>query len=94
MKLYEPPITQAKDASPAFPITKFSPMILVSLAKTPKFEWLNISVFFIVSVGAEVEAIESTRIPIIPFYDDKSDEEMLHLVYYLNCLANVEDVRE
>lgn len=33
-------------------------------------------------------------IPIIPFYNDKSDEEMLHLVYYLNCLAGVSDVRE
>ena len=33
-------------------------------------------------------------IPIIPFYNDKADEEMLHLVYYLNCLANVEDVRD
>jgi len=33
-------------------------------------------------------------IPIIPFYRDKSDEEMLHLVYYLNCLATSNDVRE
>ena len=33
-------------------------------------------------------------IPIVPFYRDKSDEEMLHLVYYLNCLADVADVRE
>ena len=33
-------------------------------------------------------------IPIIPFYNDKADEEMLHFVYYLNCLAGVEDVRE
>jgi len=33
-------------------------------------------------------------IPIIPFYHDKSDEEMLHLVYYFNCLAGVQDVRE
>ena len=32
-------------------------------------------------------------IPIIPFYDDKEDEEMLHLIYYLNCLSEVEDVR-
>jgi len=32
-------------------------------------------------------------IPIVPFYDDKDDEEMLHLMYYLNCLADVEDVR-
>jgi CTD small phosphatase-like protein 2 len=33
-------------------------------------------------------------IPIIPFYEDKEDEEMLHLIYYLNCLVDVEDVRE
>ncbi|CDW84172.1 nli interacting factor-like phosphatase family protein [Stylonychia lemnae] len=32
-------------------------------------------------------------IPIIPFYADKEDEEMLHLIYYLNCLTSVEDVR-
>ena len=31
-------------------------------------------------------------IPIIPFYRDKTDEEMLHLVYYLNCLATCENV--
>jgi hypothetical protein len=33
-------------------------------------------------------------IPIIPFYNDPNDEEMLHLIYYLTCLANCEDVRE
>jgi len=33
-------------------------------------------------------------IPIIPFYSDKEDEEMLHLIYYLNCLHSVPDVRE
>ena len=32
-------------------------------------------------------------IPIIPFYKDPNDEEMLHLIYYLSCLAGVEDVR-
>ena len=32
-------------------------------------------------------------IPIIPFYADKEDEEMLHLVYYLNCLRDAADVR-
>lgn len=32
-------------------------------------------------------------IPIIPFYKDPNDEEMLHLIYYLNCLATAEDVR-
>jgi CTD small phosphatase-like protein 2 len=33
-------------------------------------------------------------IPIIPFYNDKADEEMLHLIYYLNCLAGFDDVRD
>lgn len=32
-------------------------------------------------------------VPIIPFYEDKEDEEMLHLIYYLNCLAKADDVR-
>ena len=32
-------------------------------------------------------------IPIISFYDDSDDEELLHLVFYLNCLATCEDVR-
>lgn len=26
-------------------------------------------------------------IPILPFYEDKTDEEMLHLIYYLKCLS-------
>ena len=33
-------------------------------------------------------------IPIIPYYDEKSDEEMLHLIYYLNCLVGTSDIRE
>lgn len=33
-------------------------------------------------------------IPIIPFYHEQSDEEMLHLIFYLNCLATCEDVRQ
>lgn len=33
-------------------------------------------------------------IPILPFYDDKADEEMLHLIYYLKCLVQFEDIRE
>jgi CTD small phosphatase-like protein 2 len=33
-------------------------------------------------------------IPIIPFYDDKSDEELMHLIFYFTCLAQCEDVRE
>lgn len=26
-------------------------------------------------------------IPILPFYDDKNDEELKHLSYYLKCLS-------
>ena len=33
-------------------------------------------------------------IPILPFYDDIKDEEMLHLIYYIRCLAKFEDIRE
>jgi CTD small phosphatase-like protein 2 len=36
----------------------------------------------------------SNGVPIVPFYREPPlDEEMLHLIYYLSCLANVEDVR-
>ncbi len=33
-------------------------------------------------------------IPILPYYDDKNDEELLHLCYYLKCLAKFRDIRE
>lgn len=33
-------------------------------------------------------------IPIIPYYDDKQDEEMLHLMQYLISLAQGNDIRE
>jgi len=33
-------------------------------------------------------------IPIIPFYEDKNDEELMHLIFYIDCLAKVPDVRE
>ena len=34
-------------------------------------------------------------IPIIPFYDDKTDEELMHLSQYLECLfRHGGDVRE
>ena len=34
-------------------------------------------------------------IPIIPFYEDKDDEELLHLTQYLECLVrNGGDVRD
>ena len=39
-------------------------------------------------------------VPILPFYDSKTDEEMKHLTYYLNCLIEnkqspaFNDVRE
>lgn len=32
-------------------------------------------------------------IPILPFYTNPKDEELLHLVYYLKCLLPQEDVR-
>jgi len=32
-------------------------------------------------------------IPILPFYYDPNDEELLHLLYYLNCIEGSEDVR-
>jgi CTD small phosphatase-like protein 2 len=33
-------------------------------------------------------------VPIVPFYrEPPKDEEMLHLIYYLSCLAQVDDVR-
>lgn len=34
-------------------------------------------------------------IPIIPYYDDKqNDEELMHLIYYINCIYNSPDVRD
>ena len=33
-------------------------------------------------------------IPILPFYTDHSDEELLHLIYYLRCLVDETDVRD
>ena len=39
----------------------------------------------------------SNGIPIIPFYDSHTtnvnDEELVHLVYYFNCIVESEDVR-
>lgn len=33
-------------------------------------------------------------IPIIPYYDDKeNDEELMHLIYYFNCIHESPDVR-
>jgi CTD small phosphatase-like protein 2 len=32
-------------------------------------------------------------IPIVSYYDDPHDEEMLHLKFYLECLFECEDVR-
>ncbi len=32
-------------------------------------------------------------IPIISYYDDPEDEELLHLMYYVRCLSDCEDVR-
>ena len=33
-------------------------------------------------------------VPIVGFYDDDKDEEMLHLKFYLECLKDCNDVRE
>lgn len=33
-------------------------------------------------------------IPIISYYDDPRDEELLHLMYYTKCLSECEDVRD
>ena len=33
-------------------------------------------------------------IPIIPYYSDPDDEELMHLIYFINCLASFDDVRE
>ena len=33
-------------------------------------------------------------IPIIPYYDNPKDEELLHLIHYLDCLENSKDMRE
>jgi CTD small phosphatase-like protein 2 len=35
----------------------------------------------------------SNGVPIIPFYDDKSDRELIYLMEFLKNLATVEDVR-
>ena len=32
-------------------------------------------------------------VPILPFYQDLSDDELLHLLYYLQCVASADDVR-
>jgi CTD small phosphatase-like protein 2 len=32
-------------------------------------------------------------IPIIPFYDDKEDDELLHLFSYLEVVSESEDIR-
>jgi len=32
-------------------------------------------------------------VPIVPFYDDKHDDELWHLTYYLSCAQHVPDVR-
>ena len=33
-------------------------------------------------------------VPIVSFYEDPNDEEMLHLKFYLECLRDCEDVRQ
>ncbi len=36
----------------------------------------------------------SNGVPIIPYYDDKNDTELLQLMRFLRPLAQVEDVRD
>ena len=36
----------------------------------------------------------SNGIPIIPFYNNQEDEELLHLINYLNTLSCFEDMRK
>jgi CTD small phosphatase-like protein 2 len=33
-------------------------------------------------------------IPIISYYDDPRDEELMHLMFYMKCLSECDDVRE
>jgi CTD small phosphatase-like protein 2 len=33
-------------------------------------------------------------IPIVSFYNDTEDEELLHLIFYLECLSTCQDVRD
>jgi CTD small phosphatase-like protein 2 len=33
-------------------------------------------------------------VPIIPFYDDKNDKELMHLIVYLQQILKLDDVRE
>ena len=33
-------------------------------------------------------------IPIIPFYDDPNDDELLHLMDFMDIIAHVDDIRE
>ena len=33
-------------------------------------------------------------VPIVSYYNDKKDEEMLHLQFYLECLKDSDDVRD
>ena len=42
------------------------------------------------SFGFQIE----NGIPIIPFYDNKDDQELRHLIPYLKFLSSVEDLRE
>jgi hypothetical protein len=32
-------------------------------------------------------------VPILPFYDDQDDEELIHLVHYVDKMSKSEDVR-
>lgn len=59
------------------------------IIKNRRFEDLVIVDNAVYSFGFQLD----NGIPILPFYDDKLDEELVHLVYYLKCLSQFEDVR-
>lgn len=42
------------------------------------------------SFGLQIE----NGIPIIPFYDNKNDQELRHLIPFLKFLSSVKDIRE
>lgn len=33
-------------------------------------------------------------VPILPYYNDEKDDELLHLTYYLKCISECGDIRE
>ena len=58
----------------------------------PKYKLKDVVIIdnAVYSFGFQIE----NGVPILPFYNDKNDEELKHLVFYLKCLADCKDVRE